>query len=51
VSLGIDLIDNCDFEALNAAAGARKRWDFLLTAGPLPIKGGTGSLMNPIATF
>jgi len=30
---------------------ARKRWEFLLTAAPLPIKGGTGSPLNPIATF
>ena len=51
VSLGIHLIDNCDLEALSEAAAARKRWEFLLTAAPLPIKGGTGSPMNPIATF
>ncbi|MDP1860108.1 MAG: hypothetical protein Q8K82_15640 [Gemmatimonadaceae bacterium] len=35
---------------LGVAAG-RKRWEFLLTASPLPIKGGTGSPPNPIATF
>jgi kynurenine formamidase len=51
VSLGIHLFDNCDLEALSAAAAARKRWEFLLTAAPLPIKGGTGSPLNPIATF
>ena len=51
VSLGIHLIDNCDLEALSEAAAARKRWEFLVTAAPLPIKGGTGSPMNPIATF
>ena len=33
------------------AAAARKRWEFLLTAAPLPIRGGTGSPINPIATF
>src|SRR5207249_1368112 len=38
-------------EALSAAAAVRKRWEFLLTAAPLPIRGGTGSPMNPIATF
>ena len=32
-------------------AAARDRWDFLLTAAPLPIRGGTGSPANPIATF
>jgi kynurenine formamidase/gas vesicle protein len=51
VSLGIHLIDNCDLEELSAAAAARKRWEFLVTGAPLPIKGGTGSPMNPIATF
>jgi len=51
VTLGVHLFDNCDLEALAEAAAARKRWDFLLTAAPLPIRGGTGSPVNPIATF
>src|SRR5437773_2265765 len=50
-SLGIHLIDNCELEAVSEAAAVRKRWEFLLTAAPLPIRGGTGSPMNPIATF
>jgi kynurenine formamidase len=49
--LGVHLFDNCDLEALADAAAARRRWDFLLTAAPLPIVGGTGSPVNPIATF
>ena len=51
VTLGIHLFDNCDLEALAEAAASRKRWDFLLTVAPLPIRGGTGSPVNPIATF
>jgi len=51
VHLGIHLIDNCDLEALSEAAAARRRWDFLLTMAPIPIVGGTGSPINPIATF
>jgi kynurenine formamidase len=51
VYLGVHLFDNCDLEALADRAAARKRWDFLLTAAPLPIPGGTGSPANPIATF
>ena len=51
VALGMQLIDNCDLDALAAAAAERKRWDFLLTAAPLRIKDGTGSPINPIATF
>ena len=49
--LGVHLFDNCDLEALADAAAARNRWEFLLTAAPLPIRGGTGSPLNPIATF
>jgi kynurenine formamidase len=51
VYLGVHLFDNCDLEALAEAAAARKRWEFMLTAAPLPIRGGTGSPLNPIATF
>jgi kynurenine formamidase len=48
---GVLLFDNCDLEALAAAAAERHRYDFLLTAAPLPVKGATGSPINPIATF
>jgi kynurenine formamidase len=51
VYLGVHLFDNCDLEALGNAAAARNRWEFLLTAAPLPIRGGTGSPANPIGTF
>jgi kynurenine formamidase len=51
VYLGVHLFDNCDLEELADAAASRKRWEFLLTAAPLPIPGGTGSPLNPIATF
>jgi kynurenine formamidase len=51
VYLGVHLFDNCDLEALADAAASRKRWEFMLTAAPLPIPGGTGSPLNPIATF
>jgi len=50
VYLGVHILDNCDLEALADAAAARNRWEFLLTAAPLPIRGGTGSPLNPIAT-
>ncbi len=49
--MGVHLFDNCDLEALSEAAAARRRWEFMLTAAPLPIRGGTGSPLNPIATF
>jgi kynurenine formamidase len=51
VYLGVYIFDNVDLEALAEAAQARKRWEFLLTVAPIPIRGGTGSPVNPIATF
>jgi kynurenine formamidase len=50
-AMGMPILDNCDLEALSEAANARKRWSFLLTAAPLAVQGGTGSPINPIATF
>ena len=51
VTLGLHLFDNCNLEALAETAAAQGRWEFLLTAAPLPVWGGTGSPINPIATF
>jgi len=51
IALGVAIFDNCDLEALSQAAGQRQRWDFLLTAAPLAVPGGTGSPLNPVATF
>ena len=51
VMLGLHLFDNCDLEPLSETAAAQSRWEFLLTAAPLPVWGGTGSPINPIATF
>jgi kynurenine formamidase len=51
VALGVHIFDNCDLEALGEACAQRNRWEFLLTAAPLPVTGGTGSPLNPIATF
>jgi kynurenine formamidase len=49
--LGVMLIDRADFEALAEMAAARKRWEVMITVGPLPIPNGTGSPVNPIAIF
>jgi kynurenine formamidase len=32
-------------------AAKRNRWIFLVSAAPIPVNGGTGSPLNPIATF
>ncbi|HAK54612.1 MAG TPA: cyclase [Acidobacteria bacterium] len=50
-AMGMPLLDNCDLEAVSRAARARGRWEFMLTAAPLAVPGGTGSPINPIAIF
>ena len=51
IAMGTPIFDNCDFEALADAAAKRNRWEFLITASPIPMPGGTGSPLNPIALF
>jgi kynurenine formamidase len=51
VAMGTPILDNCDLEAVSEAANSRKRWAFLLTAAPLAVVGGSGSPLNPVATF
>jgi kynurenine formamidase len=51
IAMGMPIFDNCDLEALSQEAARQSRWEFLLTAAPLAVGGGTGSPLNPIATF
>ncbi len=51
IAMGTPIFDNCDLEAVGEAAAQRHRWEFLLTAAPISMPGGTGSPLNPIATF
>ena len=51
IVLGVQLMDDTNLDAVSEAAAARKRWEFLLTAAPLPVTNGTGSPINPIAVF
>ncbi|HUQ92200.1 MAG TPA: cyclase family protein [Bryobacteraceae bacterium] len=51
IALGTPIFDNCDLEAVSAEAAKRKRYAFLITASPIPVPGGTGSPLNPIAVF
>ncbi|MDX1981141.1 MAG: cyclase family protein [Bryobacteraceae bacterium] len=51
VAMGMPILDNLDLTEVSATAGRMKRWEFLLSAAPLRVEGGTGSPMNPIATF
>lgn len=50
-AMGVPIFDNCDLEALGKTAAKLKRWEFMLYAAPIPVNGGTGSPLNPIATF
>ena len=49
--MGMNMFDNLDLEALAETAAAESRWEFMLTAAPIPVIGGTGSPLNPIAIF
>ena len=51
VALGLPLVDVMDLEAAAETAARLKRWEFLLTAAAVPVLGGTGFPLNPIATF
>ena len=51
VALGTPIFDNLDLEAVAKAAADHNRWEFLFTTAPLRVGGGTGSPLNPIATF
>jgi kynurenine formamidase len=50
-AMGLWLLDICDLEAVAATCRALGRWAFLLTVNPLRIAAGTGSPVNPVATF
>jgi len=51
VAMGVHIFDNADLEALSETAARLNRWEFLFTVAPIPMPGGTGSPVNPIATF
>ena len=51
VAMGMPIFDNLHLEALAKKAAQRNRWEFLLTASPMSVPKGTGSVINPIATF
>ncbi|MFT5323759.1 MAG: kynurenine formamidase [Planctomycetaceae bacterium] len=50
-AMGIHIFDNCDLEEISRVAAEFEQWEFLLTASPLAVQGGTGSPLNPIATY
>lgn len=51
VAMGLRLIDNCHLEGLAETCTRLNRWEFSLSINPLRLERGTGSPVNPIATF
>lgn len=48
-NLGLTIGEMWNLEELAETCAARGRWDFLLSAAPLPITGAVGSPINPVA--
>ena len=48
---GLCLLDSCLLEPLSRACAEEGRYEFMLTICPLPVVGGTGCVVNPIAMF
>jgi kynurenine formamidase len=51
VTMGLPLIDVMDLEAVAAEAAKRKQWQFMVMLAAVPVPGGTGFPINPIAVF
>jgi hypothetical protein len=49
--MGVDIFDNLDLERLAAVARHLGRYEFLFSAAPIVVSGGTGSPLNPVAVF
>ena len=48
---GVCLLDNSLLQPLAETCAEEKRYEFLLMVLPLPVEGGTGSPVNPVAMF
>ena len=51
VWLGIGIVENLDLEQVVETARRLKRYEFMMTFAPIPVEGGTGSPVNPLAIF
>ncbi len=51
VKMGLPTIDNCDLERLATVCAELGRWEFQFVMSPLPLMGGSGSPVNPLANF
>jgi kynurenine formamidase len=50
-AMGMACADSLQLEELVQVCEAESRWEFMVTAAPLRLPGGTGSLFNPLAIF
>jgi kynurenine formamidase len=51
VAMGLWLLDNAYLDDLAATAAEVSQWEFLFTCGPLKLKRGTGSPVNPLVVI
>ena len=51
VWMGAGIVENLDLEQVAETARRLGRYEFLMTFAPLPVEGGTGSPLNPLAIF
>jgi kynurenine formamidase len=51
VYMGMPLGENFELDELAAACAAAGQWDFFFAGAPLPIRGGVGGPVNPIAVL
>ncbi len=49
--MGMPMLDNANFERLAEVCAETGRYEFMFTVAPLVVEGGTGSPVNPLATF
>jgi len=49
--MGIGIVECLDLEQAVTTARRLNRYEFLMTFAPLPVEGGTGSPLNPLAIF
>jgi kynurenine formamidase len=49
--MGINIVECLDLEQAVATARRLKRYEFLISFAPLPVEGGSGSPLNPLAIF
>lgn len=49
--MGVGIIENLDLEEAAQTARRLNRYEFMISFAPLPVEGGTGSPINPLAMF